>query len=270
MLFDDDAWQAMRWGLFDATRDYAGGDWAADVLRPALQSAPRLVDAVHRAGAAPMHATTLEVEDLWHLYALSRVTDLLLLDHQVPADSDERATVNPEGYAAFVTAFRGWWPADAAYHPFLHEIVDVVPADDPDEPATVTKTWWPGFFCDTLLMARGGVTVRAGARVLDPAVAAGSPLYWAWLRRNRPAVDLSHGWGHNSQWRTSFRRDYLVDGTCHYNVDARGPRDGPDEELSEEELADLVRYRCGTTVDRGPDAWPFDTRVVDPAPAVTR
>jgi hypothetical protein len=272
VLFGGDVMHAIRHGLVDATRDYAGGDWAADVLAPWLRERPAFVGTVHRAGERGMHATALPAEDRWTLYALSRVTDRLLLGHQPPAadPAEDLVTTGPEAYAAFVAALDGWWPADAAYHPFLHEIVAVVPADDPDEPPTIVDTWWPGFLCGDLLMLRGGVTVRAGGRVLDPAVAARSPLYWTWLRRYRPTVDLSHGWGSNSQWRTSFRRDYLVAGACHYNVDGRGPRGGPEEELSQEELADLVRYRAGTTVDRGPDAWPFDTRVVDESPAVTR
>jgi hypothetical protein len=81
----------------------------------------------------------------------------------------------------------------AAFHPFLHEIVDVEQADDPDEEPSVVAERWPGSFIGSLVLVRAGVSVRAGAHHLDARVATTSPLLWSWTRRYRPATDLSHG-----------------------------------------------------------------------------
>ena len=72
-----------------------------------------------------------------------------------------------------------------------------------------------------------------------------APLHVDWpavhaLRRGGrcPASDLSHGWGHNSQWRTDFRRDYEESAELHYNVDGRWLIGEPLPE-GEEDLASL-------------------------------
>jgi hypothetical protein len=110
-----------------------------------------------------------------------------------------------------------------------------------------------------------GVAIRAGARHLNADVAAGSALYWAWWRRHRKAVDLSHGWGHNSQWGTDFRRDYVTDGGLYYNVDA-DPATRPDRDLDDADRLDLLRYRCSIRTDLGADQWPFDDTFAERAP----
>jgi hypothetical protein len=94
-----------------------------------------------------------------------------------------------------------------------------------------------------------------------------SCLYWAWWRRSRPVADLSHGWGHNSQWNTDFRRDYIAGGELHYNVD--GHKHHPfadDTDLSQAAARELLRYRCSTRADLGRDLWPWHLTHTEPAP----
>lgn len=50
------------------------------------------------------------------------------------------------------------------------------------------------------------------------------------------------GWGSNSQWRTSIRRDYRLGDTFYYNVD--GTREPQVPDVSAEESAELLRHRC--------------------------
>jgi hypothetical protein len=117
-----------------------------------------------------------------------------------------------------------------------------------------------------MLLVRAGVTVRAGGNVLDAVVASRSPLYWSWWRRNRGLVDCSHGWSGNSQWRTDFGRTTSSATNCHYNVD-RHPsesRHRPWHTLRPEQSLSLLRFRCSTTVDLGPDQWPFYDHYVEP------
>ncbi|NUR91444.1 MAG: hypothetical protein HOY71_45855, partial [Nonomuraea sp.] len=105
----------------------------------------------------------------------------------------------------------------------------------------------------TLLLTRAGVRVSAGANHLVAGVADRSCLYWTYLRVQRPTNDLSMGWGSNSQWRTDFRRDHVVDGTLFYNVDAGFEPEQDDDPPP----LDVLRHRCSTVTDLGDDLWPY-------------
>jgi hypothetical protein len=258
--------------LYQELLGYGGEAWADDVLLPWVEANPRSVADLRQIGRAgamniPIPNDHDNYTPLQALYALTRVLDVLIAPfQQVP---DQAGPSEPDGWTgrlpdesalgAFCQEIGGVKIGEEAFHPFFHEIVAVQPAGDPDEPPTLVREHWPGFLVGSLLLARAGVTVRAGSRRLDPRVAARSPRYWAWWRRNRMAVDESRGWGPNSQWRTDFRRDYYVDGQAYYNVDAafRAPRHVP-AELSVTEQRDLLRYRCGTVADPGPDLWMWD------------
>jgi hypothetical protein len=211
------------------------------------------------------------------LYALTRVLDVLIAPFQQVPQQPEHGEApgwtgrlpDESALGTFCREIGGVEITEEAFHPFFHEIVAVQAADDPDQPPVLVREQWPGFLVGSLLLARAGVTVQAGARWLDPRVAARSPMYWAWWRRNRVAVDESRGWGPNSQWRTDFRRDYYVDGQAYYNVDAafRAPRHVP-AELSVTAQRDLLRYRCGTLTDPGPDLWMWDVSHAEAVHAV--
>ena len=118
-------------------------------------------------------------------------------------------------------------------------------------PVTVTELVWPVLMLGQLVFSRAGVKVRAGIDHAERGVADRSPLYWTFLRRHRPPIDRSLGWGHNSQWATDFRRDYRIsDTTCLLNVDVRGDIDANDPAdgdlmplLTGPERRALVRHR---------------------------
>ena len=96
---------------------------------------------------------------------------------------------------------------------------------------------------------------------INKEIAENSTLFWAFRRRNRPTEDLSVGWGHNSQWRTVFRRDYHIGGIFYFNVDAEGDRDG-NHELTEFERRELLVHRCFITVNRTDiDIFPYDYKL---------
>lgn len=182
---------------------------------------------------------------LEHLYAFSRISDLLLLPQQRVWDYLHPPLPHwtPESAARHKEWMRGvgipmWTPSisleernawlrslglteiqQRTFHPFYHEIVEVEQALDPDEPIRLQEILWPGFLLGHMLFCRAGVRIRAGERVVRKDLAEHSRLYWAFVRNNRPAVDASHGWGHNSQWSTNFRRDYVDDTAYYYNVD---------------------------------------------------
>lgn len=105
------------------------------------------------------------------------------------------------------------------FDPFLHEIVSVEQADDPGSPVEIVESLWPAVMNGELLFSRAGVRVRGGAQHVVAGVADRAPLDDVFLRRHRATVDESLGWGHNSQWKTDFRRNYRTATADHLNVD---------------------------------------------------
>jgi hypothetical protein len=230
--------------LFHELEDYQGANAYEESLLPWLPQAQKAMDVIRPYGdAAAAHTWPKDGPDpcnggdlryyscLERLYALSRVSDLLLVPFE-PIRSELLGGTEfdqPWVPGAMVRAEQrlAWWqalgmtpiPETQPFHPFYHEIVSVEHADNPSEPIHVTQTLWSGFLLGQLLFARAGVAVRGGRDHIVKEIAETSRLYWTYWRNNRRAVDLSHGWGHNSQWNTDFRRDYVTDQGYHYNVD---------------------------------------------------
>jgi hypothetical protein len=211
-------------------------------------------------------------EALWRLYAASRVNELLLLRFQAdPGASDEWCgpDISLPEYLAFMTALGMHVVERPRFHPFFHEIVDVEPAAHADAPVEVIETRWPCLLLGELMFSRGGVVVRAGRNRIDPKIAVHSTLYWAYRRAHRPTRDLSHGWGHNSQWRTAFRRDGFAGSQLHFNIDGRRDPHEPDvaggpedPELTVNERIELLTHRSFVlTAKPHDDLWPFEDRL---------
>jgi hypothetical protein len=269
--------------LFRSVRDTAGPGWGAEILLPWLDDNREALDELHDLGRPESHRERIPGDRGYYtrlegLYALSRVIDLLVSPLQpvnddpalLTATPDEKwwtgRPASPDAWRPFGEALGGTWIAEDRFHPFFHEIVEVQPAEDPDEPPSLVSEYWPGLLAGSLLLVRSGVAIRAGANVVDPEVGGRSCLYWAWWRRYRPVRDRSHGWGGNSQWGTDFRRDYTVDGMLHYNVDWWGLAPDAstrlDQTPADREL--LLRYRCGLTVDFGDDQFPYQESLIEP------
>jgi len=210
------------------------------------------------------------VEELWDLYAASRAIELLALRFQT-GHADESdwpgPVISKDEFARFAQLVGLDVVRPQGYSPFHHEIVELSAASDAAQPAQIVHCHWPGLMLGPLLFMRAGVTVSAGSNIMAPGVADKSTLYWTYRRKTRPHHDLAHGWGSNSSWATSFRRDYLLDGTFHFNVDGDVDLDKlrkgvlNREGLSVEERKELVANRCFvvTTKDDA-DQFPYDDR----------
>ncbi|MCX4745687.1 hypothetical protein OG455_09155 [Kitasatospora sp. NBC_01287] len=285
--------------LYHALREYEGGDAWRAVVAPWLAGTGTAYRTELAAAATrrpwwtgpgrDADSSVLEHE----LYALGRVSDLLLLDFQPDPDgvADQPWArgpgLSPAEYVRLFSAL-GMTPFEEAaaavvgdvtvggavvgdvtagdvpagdvaagapvlFDPFRHEITKVEQAEDPAAPIEVVEVRWPGLMLGQLLFSRAGVKVRAGAEHAERGVADRSPLYWTFLRRYRPAVDLSHGWGSNSQWRTSPRLDYETPTARYLNAAADGtlgsldlpdPLDTYALLLTRAERLDLLRHRC--------------------------
>ncbi|WP_257387277.1 hypothetical protein [Tahibacter caeni] len=212
-------------------------------------------------------------EDLCRLYAMFRVTSLLLLrfQHGRAGTSDYAGPpITAAGFLAFHEALGLQVPHTPAYHPFFHEIVAVEPEPEPEPaaPVLVLGERWPALMLGDLLYLRAGCVVAAGAQQVVKSIAEHSTLYWTFRRRDRPCRDLSHGWGSNSQWSTALRRDYRTPLAYHYNVDAKDPLPAPGTTADAELMHELLRHRgLVRTVADDSDLCPYGYTHTEPVAA---
>lgn len=252
--------------LHTALLEYGGDDVNADVLEGWLDRNAEQVEWIEEYKRRTNNRWDAATdEDLARLYASFRVSSVLLLPFQ-PARFPEASGVAPLSIEAFLDFHRrlGFQVHQGReFHPFFHEIIAVEQSADESKSVDINESLWPCLMLGNLLYLRAGVSVIAGSTQARATVADRSTLYWTPRRIDRPCNDLSHGWGHNSQWRTAFRRDYLSDGTYEYNVDGRLSLADSSEclnDLPRSTLLELVRNRClvTTTLDDDSDLWPYD------------
>ena len=205
--------------------DYDGQDVFGDVLIPWLETHPGAVawlTSLRERGSSAV--PTVQSEDLWYLYALSRVCEMLMLSLETTepkARSVGHLALSMRQFEDFFCRLGIDTMHPKVYTPFHHEIVATFPASAPCQVPQILAWHWPGLVLGTLMILRGGVTLSAGAEVLAPGIADTSTLYWAYHRNSRPTHDLAHGWGSNSHWRTAFRRDHHFGENYHFNVDGK-------------------------------------------------
>jgi hypothetical protein len=258
--------------LYDSILRYRRYHLYYDVLVPWVEQCRTLVAVLAPFRELAGQATSEKDKNysLWVFYALSRVSDYLLLPFQSKSHERDRPALSRDEYISFFEAL-GFTAivADTAdfFSPFHHEVVEVEQSANVDESITVLDCFWPGLRFGEMLFSRCGVIVAGGNRYIRRDVAESSTLYFTHRRLRRATNDLSMGWGSNSQWRTRIRRDYETGNALHYNVDGtnslnvqagvEADRDG----LTAEERLELCRNRCFIrTAKPHDDLWPFDDR----------
>jgi hypothetical protein len=215
-------------------------------------------------------------DTLWQLYAASRVRDALLLAHQ-PGPADESVRELDEALGRKQPCFRPV-PVDQItqffasigcksvletdFDPILHEIITCEAAGDRDAPIQVTGHVWPALLIGDLVFTRAVVHVQAGPAHAVPGIADRSTLHWEYWRRHRTTSDGSFWWGHNSQWKTTVRRDYITGHGHVYDFDAlfssflrRGRQalaDGETHEPLTADQASFIKNRSQLTRDGEP------------------
>lgn len=216
----------------------------------------------------PERATTgcteVKTEDLWRLYALGRLNELLLVSFQ-----GGFLEIGSDQYKAIMESLGLSLASHAKFNSFFHEVVEVVPADNKEEKIKIREVKWPAVMSGDLLISRAGCVVQGGADVINKQIAEKSTLYWSHRRENRSFNDLSLGWGSNSRWRTQFRRDYKIGDKYYFNIDAPFDVSGEarnkpkgkfqKEDLSLEERIELLTNRCFIKTEKqNDDLFPFN------------
>jgi hypothetical protein len=287
--------------------DYLGDGVYADVIFPWVPQAKTITERlVHFRQLSTLGDTRqLEGCDLIQWYALSRLNDKLLTDlHALQLDHEMVVPIGQEtNYSIFLahqhsSKLEKYRKREAEYtqfyreigisvlydlpfHPFYHEIVSVTYDERlPSGVVVVGDVSWPCLMFGDMMIARAGAHVLCNVRTLDKSIAESSTLYWALSREKRRAIDLSEGWGHNSQWNTFFRLDYHDGDLLQFNVwhdhhwlddtylDSWPPdRREEKSNLTIEERIELLTHRCFVTFpDRGAGLWPWDDRYSLPRP----
>lgn len=273
--------------LYEGLQNFEGEDVFDALLTPRIAPARQLLTTLASHARLPERPAETPFAELWQWYALSRVSDRLLIGIQAgddfyrsPQHREEapplgewwrNSVVTAEQYAEFFAAL-GFEPFTfRPFSPFFHEIVEVIEDPHLTGGPVVERVFWPGLTFGEMLFARAGVSVRCPPGFYRKDIAENSCLYFAYLRLHRKTQDLSDGWGSNSQWATSFRRDYVAGETFYYNVDGEHPL-GPDYEASFdpdddnrfgdwtlEERVELLTHRCFVRCPKDDnDCWPYD------------
>jgi hypothetical protein len=259
--------------LFEAVASYRGSGVYSQVLLPQgsfiVQISTWLDDFRHRTKTDWSLATA---EDLSCLYALSRLTSLLLLRFQkVRADGTDYLgpEITIEDFLAYHLHLGFKVHESTGFHPIVYEIGEMRTLEDDLAPLVLLDINWPCLTLDNLIYCRGNVNVQSGSSYATKNVAESSKMYWAYRRKDRAFADQSHGWGHNSQWRTAFRRDYINGDDFCYNVDgvlSLNNQDCDCDGIPRETLIELVRNRCliKTQIDDS-DLYPYSYRYTEKA-----
>ena len=257
--------------LYEKLTDFSGAGAYQSVLAPWVESHREEVHWLRAFGERtgdPIPPAT--IEGLWRLYALSRVNEVLLLRFQqgnADGSNYEGPELSVREYRRFAESLGLEAVSAGRFSPFFHEIVTAEPAENPSTPISLAGEYWPALMLGGMMFSRAGVAVCANKDYIQPAIAMSSTIYWAFRRKYRPCSDLSHGWGSNSQWRTSFRRDYRIGGRFHFNVDGehdlakgRSYRGGEDD-LTQAERIELLMNRCFIKAAKPhDDLWPYGDR----------
>ncbi|MEM6505004.1 MAG: hypothetical protein AAF711_06020 [Planctomycetota bacterium] len=196
------------------------------------------------------HWSAAKQADLWVLYALYRVTSSLLLRFQAGRGETidyPEPSLPIEGFQIFHEQLGFQTTQECKFHPFYHEVLSVSQAEDPQAPIKIDQCIWPCLMLGDMMYCRAGCEVTGGKNHIDKTIAESSTLYWTFCRSDKPCDDQSHGWGHNSQWRTNLRRDYRTHDQFFYNVDGDQSLNSLDCEtdgIAHETMIEVVQNRC--------------------------
>jgi hypothetical protein len=241
--------------LCDQVAEYTGGSLFDEVLAPALPRARALVVPLQRYRTR-QPAGSVVLEDSWSLFALSVLCDALL----------QPLCVTQQQYCRFFGEL-GFEPFSGGdFSPLRHEVVRASVDPALGDSLRVEHADWPGLMLGQLVFARAGVHVGCGPTApLDPHIAERSTLYFAHQRFHRAANDLSHGWGHNSRWRTQFHFFYEEEALAVFNaygtIDLARPPPykvhggDPNEELPLAARRELLMHRSLVVSPGRSDDW---------------
>ena len=174
-------------------------------------------------------------EDIWELYALSRVLDLLTLPFQTDNNADDSDWKGPRITVAEYIEFNNLLGLEIttpfSFKPFNCEIIEAQIGMNDFE---IIECNFPAVKLNNLMIKKAGVKILLNPDKFNLNLINKASIYWAFRRKNRKYFDLSQGWGSNSQWRTDLRLDIETENSYIYNVTGKFNLNSPTIELMEE------------------------------------
>lgn len=221
------------------------------------------------------HNVGLSQDEIWELYALSRILDILTLGFQpdnLSEDSKwENIDLTVQQYIEFSNLIGLETSTPQLFNPFNCEIIE---AQKGKNNFNITQSTFPAVKLKNLMIKRAGVIVTLNPELYDLNLANHSAIYWAFKRNNRKYFDMSQGWGSNSQWRTELRLDIETHDSFIYNL--LGEHDlnklpksaleqlGVDA-LEIEEAIELTKFRHFVKCTKNDsDLFPYDYKYIEP------
>lgn len=216
----------------------------------------------------------LTQEDIWELYALSRVLDILTLQFQTNNRVDDSSwagtQISLSEYVEFNNMIGLTTEIPSAFKPFDCEIIEAQAGQNDFQ---INETCFPASKLNNLIIKRAGVKVSLNKEKYDVGLVNLASIYWTFWRKNRKYSDLSQGWGSNSQWRTDLRLDIETDDSFIYNLqgefDINNPTDKVLEQLHHDNLEvkeaiELTKFRHFMTCTKDDsDLFPYDYKYTE-------
>lgn len=163
---------------------------------------------------------SLSIDDKFELYALSRVLDILTLQFQPQKITKDSYLVEPKLLLSEFIEFIKVLGLDISTPKYFHTFdCEIIEAEPGDVDFKIIEYNFPAIKLKNLMIKRAGVRILLNPDLFNLNLVNNSKIYWAFKRKNRNHEDLSHGWGSNSQWRTSFRLDIETNSSYIYNHD---------------------------------------------------
>lgn len=258
--------------LYDEFISYSGERVWEDVFLPqwaSLTQTRKYYESIKNRDCGRKPWPDLFGSESYDLYCLSRLSDKMLLGLQSENLDGNLPVISLKNYMSFFNHIGFDVVEPTEFHPFNCEIVEVVESEDLT--ISIVEQIWPAIMLGNMMFARAGVKVRSPRHLFAKGVADRSILFWSYHRKNRRCMDMSIGWGHNSQWSTNFRRDFDLGDRYVYNVDESRSLNlktviEDDDALNIMPLTDRIdflRYRCFTKMIHasyvGDFNWPYST-----------
>jgi hypothetical protein len=208
-------------------------------------------------------------ENIWELYALTRVLDILTLRFQTNNKADGSDWLGPKlsltEYISFNDLIGLETRTPKSFNSFDCEIIKT---REGENDFLISECFFPSVRFKNLIIKRAGVKISLNPQNYNLTLINNATIYWAYRRKNRKYLDLSQGWGSNSQWRTDLRLDIETKDSFIYNQKGKFDLNYLTTELLEElsqqnleiqEAIELTKYRhfIKSTKD-DTDLFPYD------------
>lgn len=159
----------------------------------------------------------------WELYALSRILDTLCLPFLPNKGADSSSwlgpNIYPKEYLEFIDLIGLEHFHPKTYDTFNCEIIES--KEEGENNFKIVECLFPTVKLKNLLIKRAGVVITNNKQDYNLDLVNNATIYWAFRRKNRKYLDLSQGWGSNSQWRTEFRLDIETEKAFVYNFNGK-------------------------------------------------